>query len=244
MLAPVIEICVDTLEGAQAAARGGADRLELCAALSEHGLTPSLGLVQQAVRTIPIPIHVMVRPRAGGFVYSPEEMSAMELDIQAFKRTGVHGIVFGILTPQNRIDIPNTRRLVQVAAPLPVTFHRAFDDCPDLLQAMDDVIACGAKMILTSGGATTLARGAAAVAELVRHAAGRIEIIASSGVTIESAVELWRATRAPAMHASLRRRIRTNIRPAEVPGVGGRPGAAAAGPLEEDVRALMQCFVR
>ena len=241
---PLIEICVDTLEGARAAARGGADRLELCAALSEHGLTPSLGLVQQAVRTLPVPVHVMVRPRAGGFVYSPEELAAMELDIEAFQRVGVQGIVLGILTSDGRVDVPNTRHLIQRAAPLPVTFHRAFDDCADLRQAMEDVIACGAKMILTSGGAPTLARGAASVADLVRHANGRIEIIASSGVTIDTALDLWQATHAPAIHASLRRRVRTNIRPAETPGSEGRPGAAAAGPLEEDVRALVNCFPR
>lgn len=244
MSVPLIEICVDTLEGAYAAARGGADRLELCAALSEHGLTPSLGLVEQAVRTLSIPVHVMVRPRAGGFVYSPEELAAMEMDIEAFKRVGVQGIVLGVLTPDNRVDVPRTRRLVELAAPLPVTFHRAFDDCADLSQAMEDVIGCGAKMILTSGGATTLARGAGSVADLVRQAAGRIEIIASSGVTVETAMDLWQATKAPAMHASLRRRVRTNIRPAETLGSEGRPGSAAAGPLEEDVRALIDRFPR
>ncbi len=244
MSVPVIEICVDTLQGAHAAARGGADRLELCAALSEHGLTPSLGLVQQAVQTLSVPIHVMVRPRSGGFVYSADELAAMEVDIEAFKRAGVQGIVLGVLTPENRVDVEQTRRLVALAAPLPVTFHRAFDDCADLPQALEDVIASGAKLILTSGGATTLARGADAVADLVQRAAGRIEIIASSGVTIDSARGLWQATKAPAMHASLRRRVRTNIRPAEIPGSEGRPGAAAAGPLEEDVRALVHCFRR
>jgi copper homeostasis protein len=244
MSVPIVEICVDTLEGARAAARGGADRLELCAALSEHGLTPSLGLVQQAVQTLPVPIHVMVRPRSGGFVYSADELAAMEVDIEAFKRAGVQGIVLGVLTSENRVDVAQTRRLVALAAPLPVTFHRAFDDCPDLPQALEDVIASGARMILTSGGAPTLVRGAGAVADLVRRAAGRIEIIASSGVTIDTAKDLWQATHAPAMHASLRRRVRTNIRPAEIPGSEGRPGAAAAGPLEEDVRALVHCFQR
>ncbi len=242
MHVPVIEICVDTLEGAQAAARGGADRLELCAALSEHGLTPSLGLVQQAVHTLHVPVHVMVRPRSGGFVYSADELAAMEMDIEAFKRAGAQGIVLGVLTPDSRVDVEQTRRLVALAAPLPVTFHRAFDDCPDLPQALEDVIASGASLILTSGGAPTLARGAGAVADLVLRAAGRIQIIASSGVTIDTAMGLWQATHAPAMHASLRRRVRTNIRPAELPGSEGRPGAATAGPLEEDVRALVHCF--
>ena len=242
MSVPLIEICVDTLEGARTAARGGADRLELCAALSEHGLTPSLGVVQRAVQTLSVPIFVMVRPRSGGFVYSAEELAAMEMDIEAFKRAGVQGIVLGVLTPENRVDVEQTRRLVALAAPLPVTFHRAFDDCPDLSQALEDVIAAGAKLVLTSGGAPTLARGADAVADLVQRAAGRVEIIASSGVTIDTARDLWQATNAPAIHASLRRRGRTNIRPAEVPGSEGRPGAAAAGPLEEDVRALVHCF--
>ncbi len=242
MSGPLIEICVDTLAGAQAAARGGADRIEFCSALSERGLTPSIGLVELALETVAIPVHGIVRPRSGDFVYSDDEFSSMERDIDRMKLVGVHGIVLGILTPANTVDTTRTRQLVERAAPLPVTFHRAFDDCVDLEQALEDVIAGGARMLLTSGGASTLAQGAKKVARLVRQAGDRIEIIASAGVTIETAAGLWRSTQSAAIHASLRRpgfRREANRRSST-----NASAYAELGPSEEDVRALVESLPR
>lgn len=245
MSGPLIEICVDTLEGAQAAARGGADRIEFCSALSEDGLTPSLGLVELALETVSIPIHVMVRPRSGDFVYSRAEFASMERDIERFKNAGVHGIVLGVLTQNGGVDVERTRQLVKCSAPMPVTFHRAFDDCSDLEQSLEDVISTGAHMLLTSGGASSLAHGVAAVAKLVRLAGDRIGIIASAGVTIETAAGLWRSTQSAAIHASLRRPV--SLRYAnDLPDAGQALAATSAnvrsGSLEEDVRALVGSF--
>ncbi len=245
MAVPIIEICVDTLEGAQAAARGGADRIEFCSALSESGLTPSSGLVDLALELVPIPVHVMVRPRSGDFVYSRAEFVSMERDIERFKAVGVHGIVLGVLTRDNEVDVERTRQLVKCASPMPVTFHRAFDECRDLEQALEDVIASGAKMLLTSGGASSLAHGASTVARLVQLAGDRIEIIASAGVTIETAPGLWRSTQSAAIHASLRRPVsgsQLDDRRSAVTVISGIFAGARFGPLEEDVRALVGSF--
>ncbi len=245
MAAPLIEICVDTLAGAEAAARGGADRLELCSALSQNGLTPSLGLVEVALEKVSIPIHAMVRPRSGDYVYSPAELASMGRDIDHFKSAGVHGVVLGVLTQEGRVDVERTREFVQRAFPMPVTFHRAFDDCSDLEGALEDVIASGAHMLLTSGGASTLARGADTVARLVRVGGDRIQIIASAGVTIETATDLWAATRSAAIHASLRRTVPAHEASEQTyPSTRSSAAFASAqvGPLEEDVRALVESF--
>ena len=238
MAGPVIEICVDTLAGAQAADRGGADRIEFCSALSEGGLTPGLGIVEVALETVATPLHIMVRPRAGDFVYSRAELVSMRRDIDRFKDAGAHGIVLGILTPTRDVDVERTRELVQRASPMPVTFHRAFDTCCDLERSLEDVIATGAKMLMTSGGAFSLAEGATKVARLVQLARDRIAIIASAGVTVETAAGLWRATRSAAIHASLRRStMRETIDDFDaLPGISG---PAPSGPSEEDVRALI-----
>ncbi len=242
---PLIEICVDTLAAARTAARGGASRVEFCSALSEGGLTPSLGLVALARETVPVPIHVMVRPRAGDFVYTQDEISSMERDIASFKSAGIDGVVFGLLTAGNSIDVVRTHRLVEVARPMAVTFHRAFDECADLPRALEDVIASGATGLLTSGGAASLALGARRVAELVRLAGNRLEVIGGAGVTIESAAALWRSTGVPAMHASLRRPVSSTPAKVNADAASGLPGGHAEPQpvlLEDDVRALIASF--
>ena len=242
---PVTEICVDTLEAAQTAARGGATRVEFCSALAEGGLTPSLGLVALARETVSVPIHVMVRPRAGNFVYSHDELSSMERDIDLFKDAGIDGVVLGLLTPAGTIDVGRTRQLVERARPMAVTFHRAFDECADLTRALEDVIVSGATALLTSGGAPSLALGATRVAELVRLAGGRLEMIGGAGVTIENAAGLWRSTGVAAMHASLRRAMSSLPPNRHVDAAAALPGGhVEAQPvlLEEDVRALVASF--
>jgi copper homeostasis protein len=245
MMKPLIEICVDTLDGAKNAARGGASRIELCSSLSEGGVTPSLGLVELALSSVRIPIHVMVRPRAGDFVYSREEFSSMERDIEHFKRAGVHGVVLGLLTRGREVDTDRTRQLVQRARPMSVTFHRAFDDSADLERSLEKVIASGAHMLLTSGGEVSLGLGAKQVARLVQLAGDRIEIMGGAGVTIETAAALWQATHTAAIHASLRRAvIASSMQPRSnaATGVPSTHADAEFALFEEDVRALVESF--
>jgi len=228
---PLLEICVDGLAGAAAAARGGADRIELCSALGEGGLTPSLGLLEEVLAEVALPVHCMVRPRGGGFCYSPGELRIMERDILLARSAGAAGVVLGILTPAGRVDVAATRRLAAAARPMRVTFHRAFDAAEELDRALEDVIATGADILLTSGGSARLPEGAAAVAGLVAQAHGRIAIMGGSGVRVQNAAALCAMTGVDALHGSLRRPAAERER--------SLPDAPAAYELlEEDVRAL------
>jgi copper homeostasis protein len=148
----VLEICVESVDHAVAAERGGAHRIELCSDLSSGGITPSAGLMQTARRQVRIPIHVLIRPRPGDFCYSDSELEIMRNDVLAAKQFGMDGVVLGILQPTARVDIERTRALVDLAHPLPVTFHRAFDASETLEAALEDVIQTGASRVLTSGG--------------------------------------------------------------------------------------------
>lgn len=200
----VFEVCAETLEACVAAAAGGADRVELCSALSEGGLTPSHGLIQHAVERCALPVHVMIRPRAGDFVYSAEEIAIMRADIAHARRLGVAGVVLGVLDAAGCVDVAATRGLVELARPLQVTFHRAVDDTVDLHEALEDVIAAGCDRVLTSGGAADVMAGAAMLAELVRAARGRIEVAVGGGLRLDDAARLAQITGARQFHASLR----------------------------------------
>lgn len=178
----LIEAAVETLESALAAERGGANRIELCANLSDGGTTPDEGLIAAVADRTGLPVFVMIRPRAGGFVYSNDEIDTMTREAELARATGVAGIVTGALTPLCRIDVDQTRTLLNAAAGLPVTFHRAFDIIPDPLDALEQLIDLGVTRVLTSGGATTASEGADAIAALVDQARGRIAVIAGGGI--------------------------------------------------------------
>ena len=203
----LIEICVDSLESAQAAVAGGADRLELCSALSTGGLTPSLGFVRAVRSQTDVPLHVMIRPRAGDFLYSAGELAIMREDIALAREAGVEGVVFGLLTEAGLIDEAATRELVQWASPLQVTFHRAFDLVPALGLALASLIRSGVHRVLTSGGARTAIEGQPVLAELVRAAGGRIIVVPGGRVHAENIGELVRSTGAHEFHAGLRRSV-------------------------------------
>lgn len=205
LLRPIrLEIAVDHPQAALAAVAGGAERLELGASLADGGLTPSLGFVAWALASFQIPLHCLVRPRAGNFVYSAAEMAVAEHDLRALKKAGAHGVVFGALTPAGLVDAAALRRMVEQARPMRVCFHRAFDLVSDRTEALEQIIACGADILLTSGGAASLPDGADEVARLARQADGRIEVMGGAGVRPENAGELWRSIPVDTLHASLR----------------------------------------
>lgn len=185
-----LEICVYSLESIQNAQNAGADRVELCAGYSEGGITPSYALIKMAKQITNIELFVMIRPRGGDFLYSDDEYQLMKEDISFAKSCGVDGVVLGILNPDGSIDIERTRSLVELAKPLKVTFHRAFDMCNDVSQALDDVISTGACRILTSGQQPNALQGKSTLEAMVKQAQGRIEIMAGAGVNRDNALTL------------------------------------------------------
>ncbi|PYT77421.1 MAG: copper homeostasis protein CutC [Acidobacteria bacterium] len=199
----LLEISGDGVEKAAAAERGGADRIELCADLSVGGLTPAPELLRRAREKVHIPIYSMIRPRAGDFIYSDSEFSEMERSIGVARECGMDGVVLGILQKDRRIDIPRTRRIVDLARPLPVTFHRAFDECADLQKALEDVMQTGAARILTSGGAKTALQGAAKLAELAAAAREGILIFPGAGITPSNIAKVAEKTGAIEFHSGL-----------------------------------------
>jgi len=199
----LLEISVETAEAAAAAERGGAQRIELCAQLRLGGLTPSEDLMQMARERVALPIFAMIRPRAGDFTYSAEELAQMRGEIETAKQLGMDGIVLGLLTRDRSVDVERTRQLVKAAQPLPVTFHRAFDDAANLDAALEDVIATGARRILTSGGSPSAPAGIENLARLVVAAKNRILILPGGGINASNAVDVAQQTGARELHSGL-----------------------------------------
>ena len=199
----LLEISVEALESALAAERGGADRIELCRNLSVGGVTPDADLLRAVRAQVRIPIFSMVRPRAGDFVYSSAEFTEMKRSVVGAKESGMDGVVLGVLTKEHRVDVERTRELTELARPLPVTYHRAFDEIADLDQALEDIIQSGAKRILTSGGAKSALEGAATLAELIDAAGERIAIVPGAGISSVNIAEVARRTRAREFHSGL-----------------------------------------
>jgi copper homeostasis protein len=199
----VLEVSVESVGAALAAERGGAQRLELCDDLSAGGVTPSNALMTGARAAVKLPLFAMIRPRSGGFVYSQPEFATMKQSIVTAKQLGMDGIVLGILTPDHEVDVARTRELVQAAAPLPVTFHRAFDVSADLRKSLVDVLQTGATRILSSGGAFSAFKGAATLALLRVAAHGKIEIVPGTGVNPDNIAEVARITGANEIHSGL-----------------------------------------
>ncbi len=200
-----IEVCCGSIQSAANAKAGGAVRVELCQGLVEGGTTPSPATIQYAVRELGLKVFVLVRPRGGDFCYNELEVKTMEEDVAFCKEAGVSGIVVGFLHPDGSIDTELTRRFVELSAPLPVTFHRAFDECADPLNALEQIIECGCARILTSGCKPTAIEGAEMLHQLVKKADGRITILAGSGVTPENAVALREKTGVKEIHGSCKK---------------------------------------
>lgn len=178
-----IEVCVDTVESAIAAQRGGADRIELCGNLIEGGITPSIGAIEMVRKNLSIPLHVVIRPRGGDFLYSDIDFEVMKRDIELVKWLGADGVVFGVLTPRGAVDVERTEDLIARARPLSVTFHRAFDMTRDPYQSLDDLITLGVNRVLTSGQEGSIVEGLAVVAQLAKRAGSRITVMAGGGLT-------------------------------------------------------------
>ncbi|MFT3848159.1 MAG: copper homeostasis protein CutC [Propionivibrio sp.] len=176
----VYEACVESLEDALAAERRGAHRIELCSALDQDGLTPSRALIVECKRQLSIPIMVMIRPRGGDFVHSDDEVARMADEIAFCKRSGVAGVVFGLLTPAGTIDGKNTERLVRAALPLDVTFHKAIDYSADVMASFECLNSIdGISRVLTSGGRTTAWEGRETLKAMHEMPGRRIELIAA-----------------------------------------------------------------
>ena len=199
----LLEISVETGEAALAAQRGGADRVELCGNLNIGGVTPSVELMRAVHAQLHIPIFGMIRPRGGEFVYSVAEFAEMRRSIGEAKQAGVDGVVAGVLTSDGSVDMERTRELVILARPLPLTFHRAFDDCGDLRGALEKVIQTGASRILTSGSAKSALEGAGILAELIAAAGNRITIVPGAGISASNIARVVKETGAREFHSGL-----------------------------------------
>jgi len=199
----LLEISVESLEAALAAARGGAGRIELCGNLSAGGITPSIALMHAVREHLSIPVFVMIRPRAGDFVYLDAEFSEMRRSIASAQESRMDGVVLGVLTKDHRVDVARTRELVEFAKPLSVTHHRAFDEAADLHQALEDVMQSGAKRILTSGGAKGAMEGAAVLAKLIEAAGERIVIVPGAGISTRNIRQIAQRTKACEFHSGL-----------------------------------------
>ncbi|HET7268773.1 MAG TPA: copper homeostasis protein CutC [Oleiagrimonas sp.] len=208
----LLEIAANSVASGIAAQEGGADRIELCAALGVGGITPSHGMMTLARERVHIPIHVLIRPRGGDFLYDDNELEEMQRDIHAAKSIGCEGVVIGTLDADGDVDKARCRELASAASGMHITFHRAIDVCRDPLQALEDIIALGCGRILTSGGQPSADAGTRAIAELVARAAGRIEIMPGGGVTPDNVLAIAQHTGAAAVHASAKAQLASGMR--------------------------------
>lgn len=216
---PVLEIAANSLASALAAEAGGATRIELCSALELGGITPSAGLLARVRERVSIPIHVLVRPRAGDFAYSAHEHETMLADIAHCAALGCDGVVIGALAADGQVDAARCRELLQAAGPLDTTFHRAIDVCPDMCGALEAIVALGFRRVLTSGGAADAVAGAGMVRRLVERAGDRIAVMPGSGINAGNIAALAAATGAGEFHASAKRALPSRMRGA----AGGAP---------------------
>ena len=199
-----LEVCAGSIESIKAAYKGGAYRVELCSALSEDGLTPSVGMIRYAKSLEGLKVNVLIRPRCGDFVYTDEEVRCMADDIRVCGELGVDGVVIGALTPQGDIDLDVCRRLAECAKGMSITFHRAFDVCRRPFEALEQIIALGCDRLLTSGQAPTADKGIDMLRQLVSKAQGRLIIMPGSGVNPQNAAAILDEARTTEIHASAR----------------------------------------
>ena len=207
----ILEIAVFNVESAIAASNEGANRLELCENPFDGGTTPSYGTLQTVREKVSIPVFPIIRPRGGDFLFSEDEFAVMKKDIELCKKLGFEGVVIGLLLEDGNIDEERTRILVKLAAPMDVTFHRAFDRAAEPLQAMETIISCGCKRILTSGQVPNAMDGKELIKQLILQANNRIIIMPGSGVRSNNIKELADFTGAKELHSSARKLLSSQM---------------------------------
>jgi copper homeostasis protein len=211
-MTPLLEVAANSVASALAAQEAGAGRIELCASLGEGGLTPSYATIALARERLAIPLYVLIRPRAGDFLYGELELETMRRDIGACARLGCDGVAVGALDADGDVALPACRALIDAAGALGVTFHRAFDVARDPRQALEDIVSLGCQRILTSGQRATAAEGAPLIRMLIRDAAGRLVVMPGAGVDAGNIEAIRAATGATEFHASAKRRLASGMR--------------------------------
>lgn len=202
-----VEICCNSVLSACHAKAGGAYRIELCQALGEGGTTPSAAAIEYCVKELNLQTRVLIRPRGGNYCYDKEEMHVILRDIELAKRFGAHAVVVGFLTPDGDIDTKKTRQAVEAAEGMGVTFHRAFDECRNPHNALEQIIDCGCHKLLTSGCQPTAMEGIGTLRQLVDQSRGRIGIIAASGIVPENVLQIIESTGVPEVHGSCKKTV-------------------------------------
>jgi len=217
--APLLEVAANSIASALAAQEGGAGRIELCTALELGGVTPSYAEIATARDRLAIPLYVLIRPRAGDFLYNDFECEVMLRDVEACVALGCDGVVLGVLDAEGRVDQRRCRALMAVAGGLGVTFHRAFDMVYEQAPALEAVIGLGCERVLSSGGRASAAEGAAQLRALVAQAAGRVAVMPGAGIHARNIASLAQATGAREFHASAKRALPSGMRHRQ-PGLG------------------------
>jgi copper homeostasis protein len=207
----MLEVAVFNIESAIQAEGAGANRLELCENPNEGGTTPSYGTLRVVSRSISIPVFPIIRPRGGDFLYTDAEFEVMKNDITVCKELGFAGVVIGLLLPDGNIDKERTKILVALAAPMAVTFHRAFDRCNDPIRGLHDIIETGCKRILTSGQVPSAPDALDLLQTLVKEAGNKIIIMPGSGVRGNNIATIKKVTNAKEFHSSARKVVPTNM---------------------------------
>jgi len=199
-----MEVCANSVSSGLEAQKGGAKRIELCASLTEGGTTPSYSQIALAKKLLTIEVFPIIRPRGGDFLYSDIEFELMKEDIRICKELNCEGVVIGILTAEGKVDKERCAELIELASPMEVSFHRAFDMAADLNEALEDIISLGVIRVLTSGGKASALEGAEVIAGLIVQSRGRIEIMPGAGVNKDNITALISLTGAQVFHASAR----------------------------------------
>jgi len=220
----ILEVCVNSAISAIEAQKGGADRVELCENLHDGGTTPSAGSIRLARKKLTIGLFVMIRPRGGDFLYSPEEFEIMEEDIRVTKEAGADGVVFGILMADGTIDVARMKRLADLARPMGITCHRAFDMTSDPFRALEALAGLGIDRILTSGQQPSAPQGELLIRDLIRQSAGRIIIMPGCGIKEHNISRLIETTGAKEVHIHLEKQETSKMEFRQLSVYMGKPG--------------------
>lgn len=235
----ILEICANSLESALTAQRAGAQRIELCTALSLGGLTPSFGLIEQTKDLLDIPIMVLIRPRSGNFTYTETEWKVLLKDIDTCRKLGVDGIVCGALTKEQRIDKARTQELLKASAGMDFTFHRAFDWTSDPYTALDVLIELQVPRLLTSGQQANAEKGLPLLKELQEKSQGAIHIMPGGGINASNA-KLFKEAGFTQIHCSASEKFQSLEQPPKVSMEGALEEGVISVSSEEKIREILK----